>query len=1069
MRSARVIAVVALMLIGRAAVACYAHAGPAVTACPGMVIDLPGSGSGVGTLTYTWFPATGLSDPHVAQPHLTVPATTTTYTLSVTDASGCTANDHVTVTVTACPDALLEAGTDVQTTTVNGMPAFVYCDGQPQWAFSLTDATPDLTGAVRTIDPGDGTAPQTIAHGGTFAHTYGSGDHVLSYTIALPGGWSTTTQYLAYVGAAPAPPVVSTNSPVCIGQTLSVSTAAEAGVSYTWTGPDGFTTDQPGFVRPGANAAMAGTYELVTRRGACAGPATALHVEVTAPPVVAVQPVAAEICAGESISLQASGAMTYAWSQGAQPLGTGDAIDLQPTATMYVVLTGESNGCTASTVVPVTVHPLPEVAIAPLPALCDQAVPTVLTATPAGGDWSGPYVDPAGIFTPQPGALGAFPLEYGYTDLHGCSATAQTVAVVQPIGEPATAPPAMALCAGGPPVALNGQPAGGQWGGGPVDEDGLFHPQAPGTYALTYAVGTGSCRTEAHTAITVHALPAVQAVGPPLLCADQGPQPLQGLPAGGVWSGPGTDIAGVVDPGALAPGTHSALYTWTDPATGCGNSATATFAVQHPPVAQFTLPTVACAGELLMFASAIEGTADQFAWDMGDGHTAAGAVAWYAYADPGTYTAQLTAANTCGTASTAHTLQVLHANTTAAIDPDALTGCAPFAVALASASVGDTAITWSWGGGTSTEAVLNALFTEPGSHTVQLTAVGCQTDAATVTVLVHAPPVAAITVEAGPVCTGMPIGLHDATAGTTEAAWTLGDGTTSDLAAWTHAFADAGIWAVQLVATDPATGCRDTAQYALDVPPAPQAAFTVITDPLCAGDAVQFHEQGAHGTMHAWRFGDGGTGQGTAPTHTYAEAGAYVAELVATGTGGCTDTARHAITVHGLPHAGFTHAPAGHSGLAHGFDAAGGAAAYRWTFGDGGSSTLEDPLHHFSAPGEWEVCLEVANAAGCIAVHCERVRVEGPEVVWMPSAFSPDGDGVNEKLLPVIAGGAPAAYRFTVHDRWGGVLFETADPAQGWDGTAHGRTMDAGVYVWTLEWRQGDTAQRRIGHVTVLR
>lgn len=1069
MRTIRLIAVGALMLIGRTAVACYVQAGPPVTACSGMEVTLAGAGSGVGTLQYTWYPTEGLSDPNVAQPQLVAPAITTTYTVTVTDGSGCTANDHVTVTVLPWPEALLEAGGDVITGVWGGLPGFSHCDGLPQWTFGLTDATDDISGAVRTVDPGDGAPVETIAHGGTFTHTYEAGSHTLTYTITLPGGWTTTQQYVAHVGTTPAQPVVSTNSPVCTGQVLSVSTAAVPGVSYTWTGPNGFTSTQPTFVLPGANPGMAGTYTITPRKGNCTGPATAVQVNVVVPPVLSVQPASAEVCAGESVSLQASGATNYQWTQGSQNLGTADHIDLQPAATAYVVVTGESNGCTSNTVVPVVVHPLPVVNIPALPALCDQAVPTPLAATPIGGTWSGPYVSEAGIFTPQPAATGAFALEYAVTDAYGCTGGQQVMAVVQSIDEPATAPADMSVCATTAPLQLTGLPANGVWTGDAVDADGSFDPAQPGAYTLTYAVGEGSCRTEDQTAITVHALPTVQATNVPLLCSDQGPQQLQGLPAGGTWAGANVNIAGVFDPVGLPAGDHTAIYTWADAATGCSNSAQAGITVAHLPVAQFTMVPVACAEQMLMFASEAEGSGAQLTWDMGDGHTATGAVTWHAYATPGSYTAQLTAANACGTATDAHAINVLYATTTAAIAHEALAGCAPFTASLTSAAVGDTAITWYWAGGTTTDAVFAHTFTVPGSYMVQLQADGCHTDVATAVVTVHAVPDAMIHVPATPVCVGAPITLHNATTGNTDAWWTLGDGTTSDLASWAHIFAQPGTWSIGLTATDPATGCSSTSAQTMEVPPAPVAVLAVLNDPVCVGDGVQFQQQGQHGVSYAWQFGEGGAGQGSMPTHTYAAPGAYVVSMIATGTGGCMDTASYAITVHGLPESTLTFAPVGNSDLAFQFAAPHGAAAYAWSFGDGGRSALEAPLYHFGEAGEWEVCVEVTNDAGCISEQCELVRVDGPNVVWMPSAFSPDGDGVNEKLLPVIVGANVAAYRFTVLDRWGGVLFETTDPARGWDGTAQGRIMDPGVYVWRLEWRQDGTTHERMGHVTVMR
>jgi gliding motility-associated-like protein len=173
--------------------------------------------------------------------------------------------------------------------------------------------------------------------------------------------------------------------------------------------------------------------------------------------------------------------------------------------------------------------------------------------------------------------------------------------------------------------------------------------------------------------------------------------------------------------------------------------------------------------------------------------------------------------------------------------------------------------------------------------------------------------------------------------------------------------------------------------------------------------------------------------------------------------------------VHDLPQAGFTHLPTGHSGLAVHFSATAGATTYHWDFGDGRYSALHDPLHHFDAPGDQEVCLTTTNAVGCANTTCHVVRVQGSDDVWMPSAFSPDGDGINEKLLPVIAMEGLVHYHFSVFDRWGGLLFETHAPTEGWDGTAQSQPMGTGVYVWRLEWSVNGNARAHMGQVTVLR
>ena len=97
--------------------------------------------------------------------------------------------------------------------------------------------------------------------------------------------------------------------------------------------------------------------------------------------------------------------------------------------------------------------------------------------------------------------------------------------------------------------------------------------------------------------------------------------------------------------------------------------------------------------------------------------------------------------------------------------------------------------------------------------------------------------------------------------------------------------------------------------------------------------------------------------------------------------------------------------------------------------------------------------------------------------VAMPTAFSPNGDGLNDRFFPRGRPGAAAVVveRLQVFDRWGGLLYTAAGlvPGErdgGWDGTADGRELDAGVFVWTLRWIGADGAEGTLaGEVQLVR
>ncbi len=114
-------------------------------------------------------------------------------------------------------------------------------------------------------------------------------------------------------------------------------------------------------------------------------------------------------------------------------------------------------------------------------------------------------------------------------------------------------------------------------------------------------------------------------------------------------------------------------------------------------------------------------------------------------------------------------------------------------------------------------------------------------------------------------------------------------------------------------------------------------------------------------------------------------------------------------------------------------------------------------------------------ATNCSAAASVRVRVELSRDVYLPNAFSPNGDGVNDFFLVGLKNPATIVEHLQVFDRWGNLLFESrgfpvSDPNHGWNGTEAGKGLRPGVYVYTLQLRfiDGGTA-RYSGDVNLLR
>ncbi|MGI4875556.1 MAG: gliding motility-associated C-terminal domain-containing protein [Janthinobacterium lividum] len=244
--------------------------------------------------------------------------------------------------------------------------------------------------------------------------------------------------------------------------------------------------------------------------------------------------------------------------------------------------------------------------VGPDRSVCLSGSPLALTGgSPSGGTYSGPGVSGSVatgfVFTPSAALLGVQTLTYTVVGATAaCTATAQlrvtVVAVPQAVA--AALPP---VCATGQALPLaGGSPSGGVWSGpgvsGSPTTGYVFTPVAAlvGTQTLTYTLaGTSSCGPyQSQATATVQVLPVFTATvsADSTLCPGSGPVRLRGLPAGGVWSGPGV-VGNVFTPGA--PGTVVLTYT-VGGSSPCASSATRRFTVLAAPVLAPALVPAPC-------------------------------------------------------------------------------------------------------------------------------------------------------------------------------------------------------------------------------------------------------------------------------------------------------------------------------------------------------------------------------------------------------------------------------------------------------------------------------------------
>jgi gliding motility-associated-like protein len=128
-----------------------------------------------------------------------------------------------------------------------------------------------------------------------------------------------------------------------------------------------------------------------------------------------------------------------------------------------------------------------------------------------------------------------------------------------------------------------------------------------------------------------------------------------------------------------------------------------------------------------------------------------------------------------------------------------------------------------------------------------------------------------------------------------------------------------------------------------------------------------------------------------------------------------------------------------------------------WNFGDGTTNdSIFSPEHTFpEEAGSYLVSLQVSNQIGCLDTTSNYIVIEHDPVVFIPNAFTPDGDGLNNEFTAVFPENMKlASYELYIYDRWGELVFYSQDPKQGWDASLSGFDAPDGVYSFLVKYKE---------------
>ncbi|MBB1283612.1 PKD domain-containing protein [Flavisolibacter sp. BT320] len=364
-----------------------------------------------------------------------------------------------------------------------------------------------------------------------------------------------------------------------------------------------------------------------------------------------------------------------------------------------------------------------------------------------------------------------------------------------------------------------------------------------------------------------------------------------------------------------------------------------------------------------------------YTWDFGDGTTSTEASPIHSYRNAGTYSVTLIAKSSEGCIDTLRKENLLTLGNTVTSFRVADKGCVSDSIRFVNTSSDTTGQSfWDFGDGTtSTEANPVKLYTTTGTFTVRLVqGYGSCADSSSSSLTIFARPKASFTVNKNTYCqVPATVSFSNTVTNAVSYYWDFGDSTTSTQANPIHIYKAAGDYTVTLTVAN-ANGCTDT----IRVPKAvsiskPKITIAALPQRGCLPLPVQFTPTVVSNepvVAYLWRFGNGATSTQQAPSYTYTQQGNYTVTLIVTTASGCTDTLtlKDFISAGTKPKAGFTAVPTTvcASQPVTFTNSSTNSTAWYWDFGEGGSSTEQNPVYLFSDTGTFTIKL-IAENHGC--------------------------------------------------------------------------------------------------------
>ena len=598
-------------------------------------------------------------------------------------------------------------------------------------------------------------------------------------------------------------------------------------------------------------------------------------------------------------------------------------------------------------------------------------------------------------------------------------------------------------------------------------------PSVTTQYVLKVTTTGGGCATRDTANVTVSILSdSLQLIGVASYCMGSGQSAaLKVLPHDSIqWFKDNVPIPGPVGHQLQLNITQTgAYYAMVFSFAGCSRTTRVQqITIYDQPVAGFTNNAVTQCdkGNNFVFinTSTLATGALQYAWDLGDGNTATTANVTHSYAGPGIYTVKLLVTAPGGCTDTKTINVTVNPSPVSAFAVDIPEQCFKnnWYIFTNKSTVSQGVLTYTWNFGDGNVDYSNDIahsYALAGTYNVKLTAKetngGCSSDSI-FTVIAHQSPVTGFTIDNNIQCfPGHQFALTNGTtilSDTLLFTWEMGDGIIKTPKDITYSYTNPGNYTIRLVANT-LFGCKDSTTHYVVVHPVPAADFSVR--PVCENLQVPIINRTFNNSTstvnYLWDFGNGHVDNIKTPFYSYPAAGTYpitlkvsTAECPVSFNSKTIDVSIEAVTpgiIYPDKDAAFNYPEP--------LQARQLGSSVTWA----PPTSLNNPYSYspvFTGLAPQLYTIQIKTATGCITVDKQLVKTHKKIEIYGPTTFTPDGNGINDRLRPVLIGFTKVNY-FRVYNRWGQLLFSMNSDQPGWDGRYNNKPAEIQTVVWMIE------------------